>query len=118
MGITGTEVTKEAANMILADDNFATIVAAVKQGRIIFDNIRKFLRFLLSSNMGEVITVFFGTLLAGVLGLRMEDGSLIAPLLATQILWINLLTDLPGTGDGRRPGRRRDGLNPARSPIG
>ncbi len=93
MGITGTEVTKEAANMILADDNFATIVAAVKQGRIIFDNIRKFLRFLLSSNMGEVITVFFGTLLAGVLGLRMEDGSLIAPLLATQILWINLLTD-------------------------
>ena len=93
MGITGTEVTKEAANMVLADDNFATIVAAVKQGRIIFDNIRKFLRFLLSSNMGEVITVFFGTLLAGVLGLRLADGTIVAPLLATQILWINLLTD-------------------------
>lgn len=93
MGITGTEVTKDAANMVLADDNFASIVAAVKQGRIIFDNIGKFLRFLLSSNMGEVITVFFGTLLVGVLGLRLGDGTIIAPLLATQILWINLLTD-------------------------
>jgi Ca2+-transporting ATPase len=93
MGITGTEVTKEAANMVLADDNFATIIAAVREGRLIFDNIRKFLRFLLSSNMGEVVTVFGGTVLAGVLGLRAENGMIIAPLLATQILWINLLTD-------------------------
>ena len=93
MGITGTEVTKEAATMVLADDNFSTIVAAVKQGRLIFDNIRKFLRFLLSSNMGEVVTVFGGTVLAAVLGLRGADGTIIAPLVATQILWINLLTD-------------------------
>lgn len=93
MGITGTEVTKEAATMVLADDNFATIVSAVEQGRLIFDNIRKFLRFLLSSNMGEVVTVFFGTVLAGFLGLRSENGAVMAPLLATQILWINLLTD-------------------------
>ncbi len=92
MGITGTEVTKEAAQMVLADDNFATIVGAVRQGRLVFDNIRKFLRFLLSSNMGEVFTVFGGTVLAGFLGLRV-DGALVAPLLATQILWINLLTD-------------------------
>ncbi|MFY9263273.1 MAG: cation-translocating P-type ATPase [Arcanobacterium sp.] len=93
MGITGTEVTKEAGNMILADDNFATIVSAVRNGRLIFDNIRKFLRFLLSSNMGEVFAVFLGTLLAGVLGFMNDDGTVAAPLLATQILWINLLTD-------------------------
>jgi magnesium-transporting ATPase (P-type) len=92
MGITGTEVTKDAANMILADDNFATIVEAVRQGRGIFDNIRKFLRYLLSSNMGEVLTVFFGVVLAGVIGLS-ADGAVALPLLATQILWINLLTD-------------------------
>lgn len=96
MGVTGTEVTKEAAKMILADDNFATIVQAVREGRGILDNIRKFLRYLLSSNTGEVLTVFLGVVLAGVIGLH--DGShmagvVVLPLLATQILWINLITD-------------------------
>jgi magnesium-transporting ATPase (P-type) len=97
MGVTGTEVTKEAAKMILADDNFATIVEAVREGRGIFDNIRKFLRYLLSSNMGEVITVFLGVVGAGVIGLTGTiTGSaeaVVLPLLATQILWINLITD-------------------------
>ncbi len=95
MGIAGTEVTKQAARMILADDNFATIVQAVREGRAIFVNIRKFLRYLLSSNMGEVLTVFFGVVLAGVIGLGGPDagGTLVLPLLATQILWINLITD-------------------------
>ena len=93
MGRTGTEVTKEAANMILADDNFATIIRAIREGRGIFDNIKKFLRYLLSSNMGEVLTVFLGVVLAGVIGLSHGDGAIVLPLLATQILWINLLTD-------------------------
>ena len=94
MGITGTDVSKEAADMILADDNFATIVAAVEEGRAIFANIQKFLRFLLSSNIGEVLTMFGGVVLASVLGLRTSGGeAVLAPLLATQILWINLVTD-------------------------
>jgi magnesium-transporting ATPase (P-type) len=92
MGITGTEVTKEAAKMILADDNFATIVTALREGRLIFDNIKKFLRYLLSSNIGEVLTVFLGVVGAAWLGLDTPNG-LLVPLLPTQILWINLLTD-------------------------
>ncbi len=93
MGGIGTEVTKEAARMILADDNFATIVRAVREGRGIFDDIRKCLRYLLSSNLGEVLTVFLGVVGAGVLGFTMPGGGVVLPLLATQILWINLLTD-------------------------
>jgi magnesium-transporting ATPase (P-type) len=93
MGITGTDVSKQVADMILTDDNFASIVAAVEEGRAIFANIRKFLRYLLSSNIGEVMTMFFGVLLAHPIGLRAEGNALVLPLLATQILWINLVTD-------------------------
>lgn len=95
MGVTGTDVSKQAADMILADDNFATIVAAVEEGRAIFANIRKFLRYLLSSNIGEVLTMFVGVLLAERIGLTMVEGTVVLPLLATQILWINLVTDGP-----------------------
>ncbi|MBI2767694.1 MAG: cation-translocating P-type ATPase [Chloroflexi bacterium] len=93
MGVTGTDVTKEAADMILADDNFATIVAAVREGRGIFANIRTFLRFLLSSNTGEVLTMFLGVAGAHLIGLDSASDASAVPLLATQILWINLLTD-------------------------
>jgi Ca2+-transporting ATPase len=93
MGIAGTDVSKEAADMVLADDNFATIVAAVEEGRAIYANIRKFLRYLLSSNIGEVMTMFFGVLLADVIGLTAERGEFVLPLLATQLLWINLVSD-------------------------
>ncbi|QZT60989.1 cation-translocating P-type ATPase [Mycolicibacterium austroafricanum] len=93
MGRSGTEVAKEAAKMILADDNFATIVNAIREGRGIFSNIRKFLRYLLSSNMGEVLTVFLGVVLARANGLSDGHSGIALPLLATQILWINLLTD-------------------------
>jgi P-type Ca2+ transporter type 2C len=119
MGITGTEVSKEAAAMILTDDNFSTIVAAVRQGRAIFGNIQKFLRYLLSSNMGEVLTMFLGVLLAGFLGLTGHGEEMVVPLLATQILWVNLITDSgpalamgvdPETEDvmARPPRRTRD----------
>ncbi|MDP2867397.1 cation-translocating P-type ATPase [Methyloversatilis sp.] len=97
MGMAGTEVSKEAARMILADDNFATLVLAVREGRGVLDNIRKFLRYLLSSNLGEVLTVFVGVVGAGVIGLEAtatgSGGAVVLPLLATQILWINLITD-------------------------
>ena len=95
MGINGTEVSKEAADMILADDNFATILSAVREGREIFSDIRKFLRYLLASNAGEVLVMFVGVLAAGAIGLADATGTdgLTVPLLATQILWINLVTD-------------------------
>src|SRR5262245_60380023 len=95
MGVAGTDVSKEAADMVLADDNFASIVAAVEEGRAIFANIRKFLRYLLSSNIGEVMTMFFGVLLADRIGLQADGGAVVLPLLATQLLWINLVTDGP-----------------------
>jgi P-type Ca2+ transporter type 2C len=93
MGMSGTDVTKQAADMVLADDNFATIISAVREGRSIFSNIRKFMRFLLSSNIGEVFTMLFGVLFAGALGLKSAGEAVAVPLLATQILWINLMTD-------------------------
>ena len=95
MGITGTDVSKEAADMILTDDNFSTIVAAVKQGRGIYDNIRKCVKYLLSSNIGEVLTIFIASLL-GVFGIKLG-----IPLAAMHLLWINLITDsLPAFGIG------------------
>jgi Ca2+-transporting ATPase len=93
MGTTGTEVSKEAADMILADDNFATILHAVREGREIFADIRKVLRYLLASNTGEVLVMVVGVLGASALGLHAVGGDAAVPLLATQILWINLLTD-------------------------
>ncbi len=118
MGITGTDVSKGAADMILADDNFASIVAAVEEGRSIFANIQKFLRYLLSSNIGEVLTMFGGVTLASLIGLRPpEGGGLVAPLLATQILWINLLTDAaPALALGLEPADPQVMERPPRDP--
>ena len=99
MGISGTDVAKEASDMILTDDNFTSIVNAVKEGRGIFDNIRKFAKYMLSSNLGEITVILFASLYSflfvPLLGL---------PLTAVQILWINLVTDgLPATALGLDP---------------
>jgi Ca2+-transporting ATPase len=116
MGLTGTDVSKEAADMVLADDNFATIVAAVEEGRAIFSNIRKFLRYLLSSNIGEVMTMFFGVLMSGIIGLADAGADGVGlPLLATQILWINLVTDgAPALALGVDPADRTNMMEPPR----
>ena len=93
MGKNGTEVAKNASDMILTDDNFVTIVKAVKQGRNIYDNIKKAIHFLIATNIGEIVTIFMGL----VLGLK-------SPLLAIQLLWINLVTDsLPAIAIGLEP---------------
>ncbi|GGE62920.1 haloacid dehalogenase [Streptosporangium jomthongense] len=115
MGITGTDVSRKASDIILADDNFATIVAAVEEGRAIFANIRKFLRYLLSSNIGEVLTMFFGVLLADVIGLTTNGAGLALPLLATQILWINMVSDgAPALALGLDPGSEEAMTKPPR----
>lgn len=96
MGITGTDVSKQAADMILVDDNFSTIIEAVKQGRGIYNNIQKCVKYLLSSNIGEVITIFVASFIAAISTL-----SLGVPLLPIHLLWINLITDsLPAFGIG------------------
>ncbi len=112
MGITGTDVSKEAADMVLADDNFATIVHAVEEGRRIYDNIRRFVRYMLTTNTGELLVMF----VAPLIGLPL-------PLLPLQILWINLVTDgLPAIALGFEPAERdvmrREPRDPEESIVG
>jgi Ca2+-transporting ATPase len=95
MGITGTDVSKEAAHIVLTDDHYASIVKAIEEGRGVFDNIQKYLIYLLSTNSGELMTMFAGVMFAGVLGLVSAESGLFLPLLAAQLLWINLITDGP-----------------------
>jgi len=95
MGIPGTDVSKEAADIVLTDDNFASIVKAIEEGRGVYDNIQKYLLYLLSTNSGELMTMFAGVMFASWLGLISADVGLFLPLLAAQLLWINLVTDGP-----------------------
>jgi Ca2+-transporting ATPase len=93
MGQRGSDVSREVADIVIVDDNFATIVRAVEEGRGIYENIQKFLRFLFSTNLSEVLLVASGALLAFAIDLRDAAGALMVPLTAAQILWINLITD-------------------------
>jgi Ca2+-transporting ATPase len=106
MGITGTDVSKEASDMVLLDDNFATIVAAVEEGRVIFDNVRRFVKFSVAGNIGKIIVM----LLAPLVGIP-------SALLPLQLLWLNLMTDgLLGLGLGLEPAERGTMKRPPRSP--
>ena len=94
MGVVGTDVAKEAADVILTDDNFATVVSAVEEGRRIYDNILKAIQFLLSSNIGEIVVLFLAILITPLLSKQFGvDITLIETLLPIHILWINLVTD-------------------------
>ena len=106
MGITGTDVSKEAADMVLRDDNFATIVAAVEEGRVVYDNVRRFIQFSIGGNLGKILVV----LIAPLVGMPL-------PLLPLQLLWLNLLTDgLLGLGLGVEPAERNTMRRPPRAP--
>jgi len=120
MGQRGSDVSREVADLVLLDDNFATLVAAIEEGRSIYENIQKFLRFLFSTNLSEILVVAVGMVLAALLGLRDAAGHLLLPLTAVQILWINLVTDgLPALALAldQNPGVLRRPPRPKESPL-
>ncbi|APD08432.1 cation-translocating P-type ATPase [Thermus brockianus] len=120
MGQRGSDVSREVADLVLMDDNFATIVAAIEEGRSTYENIQKFIRFLFSTNLSEVLVVALGMVFAALLNLRDEAGYLLLPLTAVQILWINLVTDgLPALALAldRNPGVLERPPRPKDSPL-
>ncbi len=120
MGQRGSDVAREVADLVLLDDNFATIVAAIEEGRSIYENIQKFIRFLFSTNLSEVLVVAIGAVAAVLLGLRDDAGHLLLPLTAAQLLWINLVTDgapALALGVDRNPDVMRRGPRDPRAPL-
>ena len=120
MGERGSDVSREVSDVVLLDDNFATIVGAIEEGRSIYENIQKFLRFLFSTNLSEVLVVSSGAMLAYAFALRDAGGGLLLPLTAAQILWINLVTDgLPALALAldRTPGVMQQPPRPSDAPL-
>jgi Ca2+-transporting ATPase len=115
MGITGTDVSKEASDMVLRDDNFATIVAAVEEGRVIYDNLRRFVKFAVAGNIGKVLVMLLWPVLFFVAGLPLEAAVALLPL---QLLWLNLMTDgLLGLSMGVEPAERNVMRRPPHRPT-
>ncbi len=120
MGERGSDVSREVADLVLLDDNFATIVAAIEEGRSIYENIQKFIRFLFSTNMAEVLIVVLGAFGAFLLSLRDMQGALLLPLTAVQLLWLNIITDGPpalALALDRNPGVMRQRPRAAHTPL-
>jgi Ca2+-transporting ATPase len=120
MGERGSDVSREVADLVLMDDNFSTIVAAVEEGRNIYENIQKFIRFLFSTNLAEVLIVVGGAFGAALMGLRDETGAILLPLTAVQLLWVNIVTDGPpalALGLDQDPGVMRERPRDPRTPL-
>ncbi|MBO0726222.1 MAG: cation-transporting P-type ATPase [Blastocatellia bacterium] len=120
MGERGSDVSREVADLVLMDDNFSTIVAAIEEGRNIYENIQKFIRFLFSTNLAEVLIVVGGAFGAALMGLRDETGAILLPLTAVQLLWVNIVTDGPpalALGLDRDPGVMRERPRDPRAPL-
>ncbi len=120
MGQRGSDVSREVADLVLLDDNFATIVAAIEEGRSIYENVQKFLRFLFSTNLSEVLLVILGMAGSFLIGMREASGQLVLPLTAAQLLWINILTDGPpafALGVDRNPDVLKRGPRSPHAPL-
>ena len=120
MGERGSDVSREVADLVLMDDNFATIVAAIEEGRNIYENIQKFIRFLFSTNLAEILIVVGGAFGAALMGLRDETGAILLPLTAVQLLWVNIITDGPpalALGLDQDPGVMRERPRDPQAPL-
>ncbi len=120
MGERGSDVSREVADLVLMDDNFSTIVAAIEEGRNIYVNIQKFIRFLFSTNLAEILIVAGGAFGAALLGIRDHTGAILLPLTAVQLLWVNIITDGPpalALGLDRDPGVMREPPRDPQAPL-
>jgi len=120
MGERGSDVSREVADLALMDDNFATIVSAIEEGRNIYENIQKFFRFLFSTNLAEILIVVGGAFGAALMGLRDETGAILLPLTAVQLLWVNIVTDGPpalALGLDQDPGVMRERPRDPQAPL-